>query len=647
MKFAIRSIRRRKSLRSGVVDIGHELARQGKWFAWVNQETGQGRRLRFYVAWRPLAVLAVGLMLAGYLMAAAALAWWLDRRPYNLVGFQDVVLPWRWAEVNALRGEGFAQNGIAELEAESISRGIFFLQRGLSLKPDNEAARMALGRLYANGNYYDGVRRTLAPQLEFRFSRPVAELLFQQAQRADDYRLIVEIAGNLRATVEPNSGDETWLVGQQVSTLLANQKPEAALALLREVDPDIYLLKGRRVQGLIANDKLEEALSVARSIEPALPGMEPVSLKLQALVRSDQRDSGALLALVEEIRDLNPLSRGSWLFGIEGLAAAEMNDEAEIWIGDYLTRFAAQQGALEQLIVRVAAADNPNVLRHAMRRIGEWQQLNPNQRMTLALVLIRAGDWSALAEDFADLLAADLSTEPMVEWLQAVMAAVRPNNPPRLLEALLSKAPPQLIVCQSMAQGFATAERWDLVKLVVDAGMRVHRHSARLQKWDEQTREHLGDGVADTRARDMVAATGFGFTADDVPRIRLELRRGVEAERWAEVETTVRQIRRERPAWIGQIAAILDWSEAHVAAAQSDYDRLRLLAPAVLSRDGEMAAWFTDQAETAVAAGRSDSAVRLLEVILVEEKFYHRARALLKELTAVPEPATEAPTRSG
>ena len=64
----------------------------------------------------------------------------------------------------------------------------------------------------------------------------------------------------------------------------------------------------------------------------------------------------------------------------------------------------------------------------------------------------------------------------------------------------------------------------------------------------------------------------------------------------------------------------------------------------MLRRDGEMAAWFTDQAELAVEAGSIDSAIRLLEVILAEERFYHRARAILKELTLVPEPEETIPS---
>jgi len=44
---------------------------------------------------------------AGYLAGAAAVTQWLQRDPYNRIGFADVVSwPWRREHVSRLRGEG-------------------------------------------------------------------------------------------------------------------------------------------------------------------------------------------------------------------------------------------------------------------------------------------------------------------------------------------------------------------------------------------------------------------------------------------------------------------------------------------------------------------------------------------------------------
>lgn len=161
--------------------------------------------MRLYLKYRPLALSLATLMLVGYLGAAIALSLWLDRRPHNLVKFGDVALPWRWSQLNDLRGEGFARAGLAEIEAGNVNRGLFYLRRGLGLKPDNAEARMALAKLYASAGHYAGVRRTLLPQMELGYSRGGAEFLFSQASVADDHPTVVEVAGDLRNFVEPGS----------------------------------------------------------------------------------------------------------------------------------------------------------------------------------------------------------------------------------------------------------------------------------------------------------------------------------------------------------------------------------------------------------------------------------------------------------
>jgi hypothetical protein len=159
----------------------------------------------------------------------------------------------------------------------------------------------------------------------------------------------------------------------------------------------------------------------------------------------------------------------------------------------------------------------------------------------------------------------------------------------------------------------------------------------------EEASQHLANRVEDTRVDDALAATGFNYAADDVPALRLQFRRRVESAEWDHLESESLRIRLQQPAWLSEIEATLDWAEAHAAAARHDFERLRIVAPRVLRDDGEMAAWFTDQAELAIEAGSTESAIRLLEVILAEEKLYHRVRTILKELTRVVEPEDAAP----
>ena len=639
MKFSIRSIRRRRALRSGVVDIGHDLVQQGKWIAWVNQETGQGRRLRLYVAWRPLAIVAATMMLAGYLAAAVALTLWLDRRPYNMVKFQDVVLPWRWADMNELRGEGFAQHGVAELDAGKIRRGIFLIQRSLSLKPDNEPARLALARLYGAARYYDGVRRTLMPQLKFGFSREVLQVVFEQAAQVDDLQLILGTVAEQIAQGNLSSADQRWLEDWQVRTLVSNQQHQEALANIANWDGLSTAEKALQAQTLIAAEQFEEALTVARSIPPALSGLEPVSLRLQAMVHSAQRDERALMTILAELIKDSATRPEPWMFGIQRLAEAGMESEARRWVGDFLVRFGSQPAVVEAMLGRLAALNDPAMLQHAMERSAEWRRPELKQRIYLAVMTIAAADWDRLRDTPFPITEMDANppVEFLPDWIEAVLAAAEAEDRSGDLEAFLNRVPLQLVFYRAMIEGFAKAERWDLVSLTATSATRRFPHSVNLTQRIERATENIGEVVEDTRAGDLVASGELTYEEEDVPAIRFKLKGMVNLEEWSAIDALVRQIQRARPYWLNQLDADLDLAAARSAAGQGDFNRLRILVPDLMQRDGEQAAWVTDQAERAIADGNESAAIAMLEAVLVEEKFYHRARAMLKVLTAPSE----------
>ncbi|GAB5560181.1 MAG: hypothetical protein SynsKO_18280 [Synoicihabitans sp.] len=603
----------------------------------MTQETGQGKRVRLYLKIRALLValvLAAGL---GYLASAVALTLWLDRRPHNLVSFWDISLPWRWSQLNELRGEGYGHHGLELLNEESYQQGIFYLRRSFNLKPDNESGRLALAELYAKSNYYDGVRRTLEPQLEFRFSRAVAETLFTQSLSSDDLPYVIEKTAELRMKYDVSDKDRLWLVDLQVNAYLLAKQLDLAAELLESIaDPDLRL-KNRMVQVYIGLQRYADAWAVTETIAPALPGMEKVRDKLQAMVRSAEGLTETTLTILQEILKDRPNELDPWLFGIETLSHAKMDSEARLWIGDYLNRFAAKPGALARLFTRVAGTNNVAILRHTAQRIGEWQAPQIQQRLLLALVLMEAGEWDAIAADFPDVFDTDVASTDWRLFIRAALEAVQSEDPPELLAGVLNRAPPRLIFARSLASGFAKIERWDLVKLVTDAGLLTSKRSIALINWRAKAEEKLAEMVTEDLAADAAAAVVLDDTEKDAPRLEWEIKQAVKAENWAEVDTQVLRIRRQNPVWLRQVLPTLDWAEAHVAAARNDYERLRVLAPSVLRNDGELAGWFTDQAVEAAETGYEGSAIRLLEVILEEERYYHRARGILKELTAEPE----------
>ena len=238
-------------------------------------------------------------------------------------------------------------------------------------------------------------------------------------------------------------------------------------------------------------------------------------------------------------------------------------------------------------------------------------------------------DWPVGAEVAPELEGVD-------RLVQGVLNVIGPESNDEALRALLNAQRFGLIVYRELTRGMAKAERWDLVKVVADAGNRYFPHSLFFLDYQNQAAERLEAVVPDARLTDAVAEVSRQYAESDIPELKFELRKLVADEKWDDVEAIVRRVRRQRPAWLNQVVAAFDDADARAGAARGDVARLIRLAPAMLRRDGKLAEWFTDQAELAVAAGNQSQARSLLEAVLAEEKFYHRARTMLKELTAVP-----------
>ena len=647
MQFSIRRIRKRAGARDkGIVDVADELARKGMWLTLVSQQTGQGKRVRLYYRPKPLLILFSSLALAGYLAAAVALTWWLGRMPFNRVSFFDVSLPWRWSGMNALRGDGFSAQGLKELSDEQFQRGVFYLGRGLSLQPDNPEARLALASFYAKGNYYDGVSRTVKPQFKFGFSSELAKLYLQQAGAADDSGAVLAFVDEWRDRDELTPEDRELLADWSYRTRMHLDEPAKALAAIDRPEFWSEQWTAKRVSALVKLKRFDDAWALAAGMRPAIPGMFPLARRTQVMVLSRRGDLVGLKRVLDSLIDEATMSPEAWIFAVEQTALGNFHDESGHYLAGFYRRFGAQPEAVNGLLMRLIETKNIAVVKAAAALAKDWQTPSVTTQVGMGLLWVGAGEWRLLREDWPADTAVDPELAGVDRLMQGILRAIGPEANDEALRALLSASRFGLIVYRELTLGMAEVERWDLVKLVADTGNRYFPHSSFFLDYQSQAEERLQEVVPDVRLTEAVAEVSRQYGESDIPALKFELRKLVVDEKWDDVESIVRRVRRQRPAWLNQVDAALDDADARAGAARGDVSRLIRLAPAVLRRDGNLAEWFTDQAELAIAAGNKSQAKALLEAVLAEEKFYHRARTILKALTAVPkeeEPEAKVP----
>lgn len=644
MKLSIRRIRKKLSSRShNAADAAAELARRGKWLAVISENTAQGRRIKLYYNPKPLLLILVSLVVGGYLAGAVALTWWLDRSAFNRVGFFDVALPWRWSGLNTLRGEGFSAQGIKALADGKQQQGLFYLQRGLMLRPNDEEARLVLAQFYAENDYYDGVRRTVTPQLEFGFSGPLARLYVDQAAMVEDYDAIGKLITKWRDQPTVSAEDREWLNENNFRVQMYQDEPEAALAAIDRPDTQGIKWDTMRVAALLRAGRVDEAWALAEGLRPDFPGTFPLVRRMQATVISQMGDLPRLRSILDLLLEDGNSVPEAWIFAVEQTARGKFNEAAETYLEGFFRRFGARPDEVNNLVVRVSGTRNVEIVRKCAELAKEYQSLSVANQAMVGILYVGESEWGVLAKEWEIGVEVPDDLAHIQRLIHGVLAATGPDQSDESLLAALNSGRYGLGIYRELTQGFGKEERWQLVKVAAESGIRYFPHSAYLAENLAKAEAALSESSPDTRVSDMMAELSRRYEEEDLPDLRLELAELVGKERWSDLERLVRKIRRQRPVWLSQIAAELDTADAQAGAAEGDFPRLIRLAPAMIRRDGEWADWFTDQAEAAIATGEAKLAKALLEAVLTAAESDERAGALLASLIKrreVQEPAS-------
>ena len=610
----------------------------------MSQETGQGVRRRLYIDLRKWGVLFGVLMVLGYGIGAMALKSWLDRQPHNQVTLADLMLPWRWPDVPTKRAAGYAIRGMDELAANNVQTGIFLLQRGLSGKPDHDAARLALAGFYAKNRYYDGVRRTVEPQLAFGASRELLTVFFEAALEADDLEALVSTAMEQAAHPGVDLERRWWLQRWQARALTVMDRDREALALLErpEMTGDREM-QGLRMQALLALDRPEEALRVAQAVEPNALDPIPLDLALLADWQLQQGDRAGLAETLKRVLASRAAVPAAWIFAVRRWAESGDIALAEQYARDYLMRWGSRPPLVRQLLAATVESKSPDIALRVFDAASQYLRLTIEDRLGVSLQQAGHAQWNELETSLRWIERTALAQGvPLPTWshlLQGVLDTVREPARRDDLATALGGSRMHLVVYNVLMDGFLKAGDLTSVALIAEIGLRTYPQSWRLQQRVlevETQREALGIEKTDTRAQRRAQADAMvQTTSDQVPTDAATLAEVLllmtDVGKWEEAGTLVRRVRRARPGWLTELEPLLAETEMRAAAGVKDWLRVRQLAPAMLRRDKERwATWLIDQADAVAAVDNAAFARTLVEVVLENDAENVRARAWIE-----------------
>lgn len=332
---------------------GGKEAIRGNWFlGLVGFHTkGYPRELWVYLSVRGLLLWSSGSALAAYFIGAAALTWFFSRNPYNQIGYADLVLPTRWSELRAKRGQAQIEEGLDKLKAKQYGSAFMLLNHGLGRKPDNIAARLVVGEMFTSFGYLSRAMQIYRGGLPYAGHQPrLLNAAFKLAEYMEDYALLLELVTEAEKVVPP----ELNLMRRQLQEkrLLAYEKLgryDEILALHATTPNPSMRLHSARLRALSGQGRGAEAIAELEAT-PAKFGLlrEPWELLLE-LARANQRPDVGRRA-VDALVALEPARHRFYARRIAYLGEIGAEVEALDRVDDFFFRFGGDPAAAVYLL---------------------------------------------------------------------------------------------------------------------------------------------------------------------------------------------------------------------------------------------------------------------------------------------------------
>ena len=597
--------------------------------------------------------------LAAYFAAAAALHQRQKQaNPFNRVGYLDLLLPHRWKHIDRLQGEGFILLARNYFSQGRTDEAFGLLGLGVEKNPTDFSARLDLARIYLSSRLRPQGFKLLRAGLDLGYpGRAYLDTLFHLAIEGDQADLGVQLCRLARQRFEdlPSesrpAGDENWLDRQLVKLLLADGKPEEALALVRERYPETDPFRREITVLALLESKDAAAAAPFAATWAAEQPKDPVPLRLLVRARRETGDFAGMDDALARLRELDPVKPEALLYALVQNQLAGRTAEAKAALDALLFR----HGSDEKLYPTLTAALAEIRLRDALpslERELKSRGLSPRPALMARLQAdIAAGDWPAAlatAETLRNTPGPALDAN-QTNWLETMIRLARAcadagsGNQSALVE-IVADHPGALRLYRLVLGSLLAADRLDTAAAILALAEGPYPSARCIVA----TRADL----AARRATRAVAAPApspspspSGAKTDD-PLADFDALSSAVALRIENKDTEgalalFASVRRARPDWLDGAEPRLDALELPLRARSDDQVRIQLLARNTLARDAEAPTTLLALAQTLHAEGLVANAELLVHEVLRHRPAYPDALALAagwKKPAAAPAP---------
>jgi len=542
-----------------------------------------------------LAIMAV----AGWLLAATALFFWLNQIPRNQVGWLDLAAPWRWSELRVKRGDTAVLTALDELKVRDYPGAFYNLRAGLSRSPGNVEGRLTLARLQAG---YDPARSVTLMEDGIPLSAGDPKFingLFAIYGSLQIQTHALEVADRLLREKGDSLPPEARFAVQRarVTVLLQLARyPEAEAALAGIGAPatpaDRAGLAGMRIELLLRSGRATEARQFAEANPPADPA-DPGRLRQSAEIAIALGDADALQSALRRLKAQAPENPGVYLFAFQAWHRLKRLSYRDVTEQEYLQTFGSNDGALQALAALGVNLELPEVIARAQRVAAANRLSQFAYRVHQTELALRRGEIEAATrllrdwENTIDTLKNPQQFYPeFIKRLARAAFAGTPDQVDFLLAHLAAGRGQQLLpVYQLAATVLEKSGNPAGADQALRAGLQLYPLSDPLLTSQQRIAALLpATANATAAAVSDAPAPAFILLPGNATEARDRIDELLQKDSLTEARNLLRAIRAQKPAWLPAAEAEISLREVELASLTLDQIATRTAARAYLDR---------------------------------------------------------------
>ena len=588
---------------------------------------------------RGILVLSLVLAVLGYVSVATAVYHWLDRKEHNHVTYSDVLLlPIRWDEVQAKRGQTYLDGGMADMKNQRWGQGMMKLRIGLARYPKALNPRLTLAQIYHYSQRHELAMKVLEEGIDAFTEYPGRSYLqsyFRLAHQGEAYSSILTVCDRYLALEDLPEEEDLWLFQQKVAALRQAKRADEALALMKEA-PDNRMFKEQRVLIMLEMGEADQALAYLKAWANTSGETEQI-LRLQVRANRDDKNIEAMNEGLMKLREMRRADPRLLAYAVIQQQLAGEAEMARASLDDFFFRFSGFPANMTMIAAPLAEIGAVELLRECLIRSEEQGYEMYPLLMNMAQAQIKASDWSgALAttgrlEKMSNPDKKNTAAEESVQKL-SYLAQIALNPAEGLQVQLLQSIenrPYGFKVYRQFAETLLRANRYHAVLEVIARAERKYPQNNGL----EPIKQEAGDALAALAAEKpvvivfeerVVFVEGEFFKRLDVLMAEQE---------WTEAGEWVRQMQQARPSWMKSRETDILIKQIAIAHEARNVLEMTLAARLLLDGSLQRSQMLVDYAVELESSGELEDALRLMKAVSRKSPNHALSRRYLNEWT--------------